>query len=435
MRDAPLSFDDWAQFFTFGGLDYPFIQTTMGSLDKERVAQSAVAAYESNGPIFALILARIQVFSQIRFGWTRFAGTQPGDFFGTSELNVLERPWPGGTTSDLLARMELDVSLAGNAYIRRTRQDRLNRLRPDWVTIILGSQEDAESPSTASDVEVAGYMYAPPSSRQQLFFPEEVAHYAPYPDPFFHYLGMSWITPVIREMKADSAATAHKERFFENAATPNLAIKFDASQTFDQVQKFKELFEADHRGIRNAYKTLFLGGGADATSVGLNFQQMEFAATQGKGESRLAAAAGVPPSWVGFSEGLQGSSLNAGNFSSARRRFSDGTMVHLWTNVSSSLEPILRVPQNANLWYDSRVPFMREDAGDQADIQQKEASTITSLVRDGFTPESAVHAVQNNDWSLLKHTGFTSVQLLPPSNGTEPFDPNAPTPTTPSPSE
>ena len=424
----PLSMDDWAQFFTFAGVGYPVVQTTMGSLNRERIVRSAVAAYEVSGPVFALVVARLQVFSQIRFQWTRFQGSQPGDLFGTPELQVLETPWPGGTTARLLARMETDVSLAGNCYLVRPRKDRLARLRPDYVTIILGSKTDADQPANAPDVEIAGYLYTPPTGNtgaggtQQVFFPEEVAHYAPLPDPYFQFLGMSWITPVIRELQADVLSTEHKARFFENAATPNLAIKFDPTVSLERVKQFKELVEDEHKGAWNAYKTLYLGGGADPVPVGKDFQQLDFAATQGKGESRLAAAAGVPPSWVGFSEGLQGSSLNAGNFNSARRRFSDGTMVHLWTEAAASLQNVLTPPDaGATLWYDARVPFMREDAGDRASIQQQEASTITALIRDGFTPDSAIKAVANNDWSLLKHTGLTSVQLQPPSSGQEPM--------------
>jgi phage portal protein BeeE len=364
----------------------------------------------------------LQVFSQIRFQWTRFVGSQPSDLFGTQELAVLERPWPGGTTSDLLARMEVDVSLAGNAYVRRTRRDRLNVLRPEYVTIILGSQEDADHPADAADVEVAGYMYRSPSGPPLFLPPNQVAHYAPLPDPFFHFLGMSWITPVIREVQADSLATEHKARFFTNAATPNLAIKFDPSVPKDAILAFKELVEEDHAGAWNAYKTLYLGGGADPVVVGKDFRELDFAATQGKGESRLASAAGVPPSWVGFSEGLQGSALNAGNFNSARRRFSDGTMTHLWANAAASLQAIVTPPDSgASLWFDARVPFMREDAGDRAAIQQREAQTIAALIRDGFTPDSVIAAVNNNDWTLLKHTGLTSVQLQPPSDGTEPI--------------
>lgn len=210
----------------------------------------------------------------------------------------------------------------------------------------------------------------------------------------------------------------HKRAFLVNAATPNLVIKFDPSVTEDQVRRFKAIVEADHEGSWNAYRTLYLGGGADAVTVGKDFVQLDFAATQGKGESRLAAAAGVPPSWVGFSEGLQGSSLNAGNFDAARRRFGDGTMQHLWVNAAASLEPLVADPQRAagaSLWFDTRaVSFLREDASAVAAIQQQEAATIVTLVKDGFTPQSAIDAVRNHDWSRLKHTGLLSVQLQPP---------------------
>jgi phage portal protein BeeE len=427
-RDMSLNIDEWSALFEFGGLTYPLIQTTMGNVKEERIVGSTIAAHHGNTAVFALVQARMQAFSQIRFQWTRFKGSDPGDLFGSPDLSVLEHPWPGGLTSNLLARMEIDNSIAGNAYIVRPRGDRLARLRPDLVTIILGSQLDADFPMDAEDVEVAGYAYWPRSGRAKFFLPEEVAHYASQPDPNFQFLGMSWLTSCIREVQADSLAVEHKARFFQNAATPNLAIKFDPTIPIDMVTKFKALMEEEHKGAFNAYKTLYLGGGADPVTVGKDFQQLDFAATQGKGESRLAAAAGVPPSWVGFSEGLQGSSLNAGNFNSARRRFSDGTMYHLWMSACAALESVMQVPPGANLWFDARVPFMREDAQDIAAVAQSQASTITTLVREGFEPDSVIQAVANNDMSLLKHTGLLSVQLQPPGMAapSEPQQPGLP---------
>ncbi|TKG58889.1 phage portal protein [Prauserella endophytica] len=415
-RHASLNFQDWVDLFKYGNEYYPLLQTTMGSVSEEQIAQNATAAYRSNGIVFALTYARMQIFSQIRFQWTRYESGAPSDLFGSPELGLLERPWPGGTTGDLLARMELDASLAGNCYIRRTRRDRLNRLRPDWVTIVLGSQYDAEHPNEAPDVEVVGYLYKPPNGRAIALDPSEVAHYAPIPEPELNFLGMSWITPAMGDVQADDASTVHKRAFFKNAATPNLAIKFDPSVKREQVLEFKEIIEENHTGAWNAYKTLFLGGGADPKVIGKDFRELEFAVTQGKGESRLASDAGVPPSWVGFSEGLQGSALNAGNFTAARRRFGDGTMQHLWGNVCASLEPIIPGrPQGASLWFSTKgIPFLAQDSKDAAEIQNKEAQTITALVRDGFTAESAIEAVRNHDWSLLKHTGLVSVQMQLP---------------------
>jgi hypothetical protein len=422
-RPLNLSLDEYASWFSYGGANYPLLQTTYSGIDQERIAWTADAAAKRSGPVFALVLARMQVFSQIRFQWTRFTGAQPGDLYGTADLKVLERPWPGGVTADLLARMEWDASAAGQAYIRRN-ANTLHRLYPAWVTIAMGSQEDAESPWTAPDTTVAGYLWNPPSGKARFFTPKQICHYAPIPDPDRHFLGQSWITPVLRELQGDQASTEHKYRFFENAATPNLAIKFDPAIGIDMVRQFKELLETEYRGVANAYKTMFLGGGADPVTIGSSFKDMDYAVVQGRAESRLAAAAGVPPSWVGFAEGLEGSALNAGNFGAARRRFSDGTMAHLWGNVSSSLQQIMQTPPGASLWYDDRIPFMREDASDIAAIQTAEAATIAALIREGFEPNSVVKAVKNNDWTLLKHSGLVSVQLQPPGAGKAPDSSN-----------
>ena len=58
--------------------------------------------------------------------------------FGNTSLVKLEQPFgPDTTTGDLLARMEQDAFLGGNAYIwDAPGEDRLVRLRPDWVTIV-----------------------------------------------------------------------------------------------------------------------------------------------------------------------------------------------------------------------------------------------------------------------------------------------------------
>jgi phage portal protein BeeE len=420
------------------------LNTSWGSLSDEELVTSIEQAYRENGPIFALILARMQIFSQARFQWTRSTDGSPSDLFGTPDLQVLEFPWHGARTAALLNRMEVDASTAGNFFGRRLRrgdrrrgtfEDRIVRLRPQWTTILLGSEEDADNPWEAADVEVAGYLYKPNGDAGQtvVLGPNEVAHYAPLPDPVANFRGMSWITPSLTTVKADSASEVHRFKFFENAATPNLAIKFDPSVTIDQVKAFKQMLEDEHKGRFNAYKTMYLGGGADPIAIGKDFQQMAFAEVQGKGETRLAANAGVPPSWVGFSEGLQGSALNAGNFAAARRRFGDGTLQHLWEAAATALEVILERPPSqsneapARLTHDPRsIPFLREDMKDLAQARQQDATTMQSLIHAGFEPDTVVAALTTGDWSKLKHSGLVTVQLQKPGDQT-----GSPTPSTP----
>lgn len=295
--------DQWQ--FAFQGSMYGGPATTYGTDKQEPIGHAfgpyVRAAYQADSVVFACILTRLLVFSEARFQWRQMQQGRPADLFGTGELSVLERPWTNGTTGELLARMEQDVSLAGNSFWVR-RGDRLVRLRPDCVTIINGSR-------TVNwwDAEVAGYLVRDPdlSGGTVQFAPEEVAHYSPIPDPVARWRGMSWLTPVVREIQADKAMTAHKLKFFENAATPNLAIKFDPQITAEQVDEFRRIVESHHAGWENAYRTLYLGGGADPTVIGSTMEQMSFKTTQGAGETRIAAAAGVPPVLVGLSEGLQ----------------------------------------------------------------------------------------------------------------------------------
>lgn len=370
--------------------------------------------FATNPVIWALMTARMAVFSAPRFQWQRMNRGQPSEMFGTDDLRPLERPWLGGTTQDLLSRKIQDADLAGNSYWTRDGSD-LVRLRPDWVRIVLERRKHPHG--GVLGWKRYGYLYQEPGEDPVFLWPEEVVHFAPVPDPLATYRGMSWMTPVIRETQNDNLMARHKRRFFENAATPNLVVKMSKEVSPENLSKFKAKMEAGHRGVENAYRTLFLGGGADVTVVGRDFQQIDFSSVQGAGETRIAAAAGVPPIIVGLSEGLKAATYS--NYGQARRRFADMTIHPLWQNAAGSFEHLVAPPlglgQGVRLWYDARdVPFLREDAKDAAEIQGLQSRSFRQLVDAGCTPESVKAFIASGDWGLLEHTGLFSVQLQKP---------------------
>lgn len=378
-------------------------------------------ALKSNGVVFAAIVARMTAFSQARFGWRNYVNGRPTDLFYDDRLSVVERPWKGATTSDLLARMEVNASLAGNFYgaiVGPEGNRRVRVLRPDFVSIVTGSPSNDPFDVEA---EIVAYVYKPPAAsgkaREELLLtPDKVIHYAPIPDPEAQWRGMSWLTPVVTEIAADKAATRHKLKFFENGAVPGLVMSYDPKLSPAQFKEAVAKFVETHEGLDKAYKTLHVGGGADPKVVGANLQQMDFKVTQGAGENRIAIASRVPAVILGISEGLAGSSLNAGNYGSSRRSFADLTIAPLWTMAASSIQRVLNVPDGAHLWPDTReIPFLREDAKQAAEIQQFEAQTIRSLVDAGFTHASVLAALNASDWNLLEHSGLYSVQLQPPN--------------------
>jgi phage portal protein BeeE len=412
------------QAFSYGGLQYPVnMKSTWSTGSTEDIETSYVEyverALKRNGIVFACVALRTRVFSEARFAWQRRESGRAQSPFTDQHLAPLEHPWPGGTTQDLLQRMLLSTDMGGNAYVTRNRMKHLRVLRPDWVSIVRGSELDPDEDPDGIDATLVGYIYKPggPGSRHDAvpLLPEQVAHFAPDPDPLAMFRGMSWLTPVVREIVGDTAMTEHKNKYLENAATPNLVVRMDASVTPEEFEAFKQKASEQHDGVWNAYKTMYLGGGADVTVAGSDLKQLDFKVVQGHGETRIAAAAGVHPVVVGLSEGMQGSSLNAGNYSQARRNVADTTFHPLWRNVAGTLGTIIRRNDGAELVADVRdVPFLRQDEKDQADVQQRRAATISSLISSGFTPESAVVAVNSGDLDKLEHTGLVSVQLQKP---------------------
>jgi len=377
-------------------------------------------AFKSNGIVFTTILIRQFILSEARFQYQRLENGRPGDLFGLPSLSLLENPWPNGTTGELIAHMEQDASLAGNFFATTFEDEfglRIRRLRPDWVNIVTSSpmREDG-SPGRPTDIgaRVSGYVYQPPFEDATLLPARDVVHYSPIPDPSAQWKGMSWVTAITREVMADNATSKHKLKFFENGATSNVVITYDPSVSRDNVAAFAKLFAAQHSGVDKAYKTVHLGGGADAKMVGADLKQLDFKVTQGAGESRIAAASLVGAVLAMFSEGMAGSALNAGNFNAAKRRFADVGARPLWRGMAASLSKLTDPPAGSRLWYDDRdIPFLQDDAKDAADILNVNAQAIAGLARDGFEPESAVAAITSGDLRLLKHTGAPSVQMQP----------------------
>lgn len=420
--------DEYIQQINYLGQNYSSFPATSQGNPQQEIPQTfsglARHAYKANGPVFSCMLARMALFSEARFQYRQIRDGRPGQLFGNANLKILEKPYPNGTTGDLLARAMQDADLSGNWYCTR-QGDQLNRLQPDWVTIVMGSKSSPETPSLAFDAEVLGYIYKPPGVDLKVFVQEQVAHFAPIPDPEARFRGMSWVTPIIRDVMGDQAATDHKLSYFEHAATSNLVVTFDKDVGKEDFDEWVDAFEAEHAGAMNAYKTFYLGAGATPTPIGANLQQADFRSVQGAGETRIASAAGVPPIIAGFAEGLASGTYS--NYGQACRRFADLTMRPLWRNYCGSIAPLIARQGGAELWYDDRdIAFLKQDLKDAAEVQSTQASTIASLINAGYVPDTVIEAVTSSDYSKLKHTGLYSVQLQPPGTVLGPRGANAP---------
>lgn len=379
----------------------------------EQFARAAygAAGETGNAVVFSCIGRRMSVFSEATFKWRRLSNKK---LWGDEGLQKLEHPWPGGSTGAMFARAEQDVSLAGNAFIRDT-GDGLERLRPDWVTIVSEVQVDQLGEQVR---RVIGYAYDPVGDpdRSLAFYPAtEVAHWAPIPDPLAYFRGMSWLTPVVREVNADVRMAEFRDAYFRNAATANLVITYKDKVAPERIERIKTAIAARHSGVENAFGTMVFDEGADLTVVGSNMEGAAFDALQAAGETRICMAAGVPAIVVGARQGLQASAI--GEYQQALRAFADMTMRPNWRSFCAALETLAPPPPGSQLWFDvSDVSALRQGEKDQADTMVQMAAAANQFFMAGFSADSIVEALSSGDVTLLVHTGVTSVQAQPGSS-------------------
>jgi len=375
--------------------------------------------YTSNGVGFAVVGRRVDLFSQARFKWKRYgAGPKPmtADLFSDAALAPLDNP------IELLAWMEVDVATAGNSYVVRD-GGKLRRLNPFWCTIVAESQSDPDNPNVAWDAEPVGLIYLPdgrPADKAETWTWGEVAHYAPKKDPDARWRGMSYLSPVLAEVGNTNAYNRFVGKYWENNATPNMAVVFPPEVTKEVVEAFRDLFLAKHKGVERAFRTAFLGGGADVKVVGANLKDLAANDVTSDAFAKICAAAGVPPVVVTIVPGLESASTYA-NYQTAMRAFADLTVRPLWLHATQALKKLIPAPAGAELWYDvSGVAALQQDAMDDAEVMNKQANTMRTLWDGGADPESVIASVQSFDWSKLKHTGLLSVQTQPPGSGQVP---------------
>lgn len=418
-RSTALSWSDYLAF-SFNGQNYTLpgvASENVESTFKNHVAQVG----RTHGVVGAAVVARAFPMSQLRFAWrdTERDSTNYDQLVDGPGINVLNRP-ATMTRASLLTLAEMHASYAGSAYF--TRRGGFRLLRPDLVDAILAGPDDRAA-ILEGEGTLAGWAHYSRGRNEppDTFGVEEVAAWSPEPDPIYWWRGQSWVTGVLRDVALDRQATTFVDKFLENSATPNMIIRPSDRLTVDQIKEFRQEYDRAQTGANNAGKTLWLGGGSDVTVVGSKIGELAVRELQGGAETRVAVRSRVPAPLLGIREGMQGSSLNAGNYGQTRRLFADSWFSPSADMLTATLEQLFRFSPTRELAYDpDKVLLLQEDRKDAAEIMAAKAAATRQYVDAGFTPESAEKAVRTGNTAVLEHSGLVSVQLLPPGTTGEP---------------
>jgi phage portal protein BeeE len=384
------------------------LSSSYGSPDREPVLpQLAAAAQQANAsssPVFSALLVRMALFSEARF---QYQARDDGHLFCNTSLAKLEEPFgPNSTTGNLLARMEQDVFLAGNAYIWDAPDEgRLVRLRPDWTTIV--SERVAVSGGGGYRRPI-GYWWEPPKSvldkGDGFMIPaEDCVHWAPIPDPQADFRGMSPLTPIARDIAGDDGMSTYKIRYLQNNASPNVYIKYAQKLQPSTIDAIRERMASRYGGPDNAGKSLILDQGADITLVGNSLSQMDFSNVAAVGAERILAACSVPGVLVGL-EPLRGAGRG---YQESMQKLANVWARPQWRSACGALSQIVDVPAGNRLWFDvSDIAALQDGEMERGQAALVRAQALLALVQAGYTHESAIAAVDAMDLSQLKAGGI-----------------------------
>jgi HK97 family phage portal protein len=407
-----LTFTDWYNLVVGG-------YATTWTTDRADTAPWFADLYARNPVVFSAVLARIDLYAEVRFAYQRLRNGRGGDLFTNRDLALIQNPAPGMTTGDLLARWEFDRSTAGNAFAFNW-QGRIVIPRPERVEVMVTElRRRPGDPPFATDL--LGYRIYDDTvgAEALLLLAEDVAHLKGPPMPGQPFMGMSWIQAVRDDVDGDLLVTRHKAKYFENAATPNMVVQSPNPLTDEQFDRLRDMVERRYQGVENAHKTLLLEGGASAQVVGSDLTKATALGTmQDHYESRVSMASQVPAPVLGV---LLGQNPTYNNYETALRHFIDFWARPSWRRTAEALQSLVRTPPDARLWFDDRdVAALRTDSMALAKIRSQDAQTARTLIDGGYEPTSVSQFLISGDPNDLAHTGTLSVQLQPPGTGTEP---------------
>lgn len=251
-------------------------------------------------------------------------------------LDLLANPNLLDDGQALVKRLVAHLVLAGNAYLERTGENKLERmelfvLRPDRVRVVPGD-----------DGYPMGYEYTVGGATRRYDVDLDrgrrpVLHLKRF-HPVDDWYGMSALDPAAWSIDTHSAAAAHNKALLENGATPTGALVYSGNPdggnrlSDDQFARLKQQMEENLEGVKNAGKPLLLEGGMDWRQFGLTLENLQFVDAKNLAAREIAFSLGVPPMLLG----IPGDNTYS-NYVEANRAFYRATVIPMANWLARSL--------------------------------------------------------------------------------------------------
>lgn len=188
-------------------------------------------------------------------------------------LDLLDKPNEFTTASQFFYLTEAYLELTGDAFYLKDRPSQptsLVQLQPDKITINLGDPSEGDN-----IIESYTYRDTVDGKTYEVTYDPDLIIHQKTPNPGNPFRGKSVVEAASLSIDTSNLAQEFLKVFFDNAAVPNFALSSDQRITDEDVKRIQKQLKSKYGGVRNAFKTMILGGGLKPVSVQQTGQQMQ----------------------------------------------------------------------------------------------------------------------------------------------------------------
>lgn len=194
-------------------------------------------------------------------------------------LDLLDRFNESTSKDDGIYITQSHKKLSGDAFwlIQRDRTGTptdIYTLEPDKIELKLGDF----TKSGSALIEAYEYKVVVDGKTKKIVYkPQDIIHFK-NPNPTNPFRGYGAVEAAAETIDLDVLTNALSRQLFENGAITNFMLTTDKSITDEQLKRIKAEFRAAHGGVRNAFKTIVMGGGLTPKELRMSNKDMEFQA-------------------------------------------------------------------------------------------------------------------------------------------------------------
>jgi HK97 family phage portal protein len=271
------------------------------------------------------------------------ASAEPSERLAPQDLvELLKRPNPWQTWTDLIEELVIDYILTGDWFIYQygleddsgerpgTRPVALYRLPPDRVTVLTGEEVGRNAEL------IGGYRYEVPGAEKPVDYDAADVIQLRRPNVHSPYRGAGIIAGAPLLFDLELALQQSKEAYFRNGARLSGVLETDRSVPDNLGSKLKREFNGLFAGTEASGMTALLSAGVKYRPIQSNAQESELTQITEQTAKRIMAMFRVPRAKLGFESGPEPGE--------ERREFANGMMRPLLNRIQEILSFRLTEP-------------------------------------------------------------------------------------------